>query len=187
RAGACRQLEDAIDTAISLGASKGVVHADSDAVPEVWDHSTIRERIHDSIDRLTTYCKNDDFVVCVENVKSPFIDAADVPALLEKTSAEICLDTGHAHVTGQDASDLAMVIRRWGDRITHVHLNDTRRESDDEHLPVGMGSIEFEALADAMIDANWSGSCTHEIFGFDIEYARYGRERFNELLGTRQC
>jgi inosose dehydratase len=45
----------------------------------------------------------------------------EVDRLLERTGADLCLDTGHLAVGGSDPLD---VVRRAGDRVRHVHLKD---------------------------------------------------------------
>jgi sugar phosphate isomerase/epimerase len=182
REGACRELEAAIDAAVAFGAEKGVVHATSHAHPEKWDHEAIRECIYDSVRRLDEYGRGRDFEVTVENLKTPFFDAGNLPDLFARTDATACLDTGHASITGQNAGAQADLIRTHGDRISHVHLNETRRDDEDEHLPVGIGEFDFETLAEAMRETDWSGTCTHEVYAHDREYVAHGKAAFDELL-----
>jgi len=63
----------------------------------------------------------------------------------------MCLDTGHAFVSGLDAAARAKLLCEHGDRVAHVHLGDTRR-GGDEHLPVGPGRLDFAELAAAMVE-----------------------------------
>ncbi|WP_137283312.1 sugar phosphate isomerase/epimerase family protein [Halorussus salinisoli] len=186
REGANRELEVAIDAAVEMGARKGVFHAVSLAHPEKWDAREMRERICESVRRVDDYANDRGFTACVENLKTPFFDAGDFPDLFERTDAVGCLDTGHAHVTGQTMDEQADLLRDWGDRISHIHVNDTRRDDEDEHLPVGLGKLDFGVLADAIRETDWTGTCTHEVETFDYEYAAYGRDRFDRLLGASE-
>lgn len=181
RDGACRELEAALDTAATLGASKAVFHGTSLAHPEKWANETIREYIYESVARVDAAAREHGIDACVENLKTPFFDAGDFSELFARTDANACLDTGHAHVTGQTLADQAELLREYGDRVSHVHLNDTRRDDTDEHLPVGLGALEFAPLADAMHDTGWSGTCTHELTATGYEYATRGRATFNDL------
>ncbi len=52
------------------------------------------------------------------------------------------LDTGHAHVNGQDPLSLA---EREGERLTEVHLSDNGGSSDD-HLVPGEGDVPLKGL-----------------------------------------
>jgi sugar phosphate isomerase/epimerase len=180
REGACRELEASVDAA--LGADRGVYHGTTLVRPETWDDDTLRENLYATVRRVTDHARDRGFDAVVENLKDPFFDAGDFPDLLAATDANACLDTGHAHVTGQDPTAQATLLRDHGDRVTHVHLNDTRRDETDEHLPVGLGKLDFAPLADAMRETGWSGTVTHELFGFDLEYAAHGKRAFDRLL-----
>jgi sugar phosphate isomerase/epimerase len=184
REGSLRELEASIDTAVELGAEKGVYHATTQVRASKWPHDQVRDCLYESVDRLTEYAEERGFEAVVENVKSPFFDAGDFPDLFAETAATACLDTGHAHVTGQYGSEQADLLCEHGDRVSHVHLNETRTASGDEHLPVGLGKVDFEAIAEGMVEADWSGTCTHEVFTFANEPRAFGKARFDELLSA---
>ena len=64
-------------------------------------------------------------------------------SLLDQDKAlNFTLDTGHAHVNGQDPS---LLMRRAGPRLTEVHLHDNSGESD-EHLVPGEGTANLGPL-----------------------------------------
>lgn len=181
REGALRHVEDAIDAAVELGAEKGVVHARTRAFEHAWDDDHLRDLQFDAVERLQDYGRERGLEVCVENLRTTGVRLEDFPDLLSETDAAICLDTGHAHATGHDGDAQAALLDERGDRVSHVHLNDTR-STDDEHLPVGLGRVDFGSIADTMRETEWSGTCTYEIYGFDLEYAGHGKARFDRLL-----
>jgi len=189
REGACRELEANIDAALEMGAEKGVIHAGSLAEPERWGEEAIIETIQDTAARLTAYGDERGFEVVVENLKG-VVDAGALPELLAEVGPEtqMCLDTGHAYVSGLSGEQQAALVREYGDRISHFHLNDTRIGADDEHLPVGLGKLAFEPLVEALVETNWSGTCTHEVFTYDYAQVSTGKQTFEELLaGARQA
>ena len=51
----------------------------------------------------------------------------EIAAFCEATPAEVglLLDTGHAYAAGADYSE---ILRRFGDRVVHIHLKDVRRD-----------------------------------------------------------
>ncbi len=187
REGALRELEAHVDCAAAMGAERGVYHAASAVYADVWDDGTVVETIHDSARRLHAYGADRGVEVVAENLKGDAVDVHDFPELFERTDAAACLDTGHAHVSGMDLAAQADLLREHGDRIAHVHLNDTRRDDDDEHLPVGLGRLDFAELAAAMVETDWSGTTTHEVFGYDLAYVATGRERFDALLSDARA
>lgn len=184
RLGACRELERSIDAAIDFGATRGVFHASPLAPGDYWRDDVIRNQIRRSVDRVTEYGESRDFLACAENLKGPFFDVGDFEWLLRETDGEVvvCLDTGHAHATGHDEAWQADFLRRWGDQVAHVHLNDTRRPDDDEHLPVGVGMLDFEMLVDTMRETEWIGTCTHEVYAPELGPERFGKEVFDGFL-----
>src|SRR4029077_20103184 len=52
--------------------------------------------------------------------------AEEIAAFCESTREEVglLLDTGHAYAAG---ADYAEILRRFGDRVVHIHLKDVRR------------------------------------------------------------
>lgn len=183
RDGACRQLEAAIDAALGMGVDRGVFHATTFA-NDRWDRGRVYAAVAESVERVHDYGRERGFDACAENLKGEFVDAGDFPDLLERTGGLACLDTGHAHATGHGVEWQADFLREHGDRVAHVHLNDTRRDDTDEHLPVGVGKLDFAPLVEAMVDTGWAGTCTHEVFTPDADHGAvgYGKGRFDELL-----
>jgi inosose dehydratase len=53
--------------------------------------------------------------------------AEEIAAFCEATRPEVglLLDTGHAHAAGADYGE---ILRRFGDRVVHIHLKDVRRD-----------------------------------------------------------
>ena len=175
-------MEAALDAAAAAGVETAVFHADSRVLAEEWDDELVRECIYDAVRRIDDYARERGVEAVVENLKGPFVDAGDFPDLFAETDAAMCLDTGHARATGHDGAWQAEFLRKHGDRVSHVHLNHTRRSDDDEHLPVGLGRVDFGALADAIAETGWTGTCTHELFGFDLRYAAESKRAFDALL-----
>lgn len=181
REGALSELEAAIDVAVELGAKKAIVHAASDAESKHWGTETLQSTVFSALDRLASYGRDRGLEVCAENLKG-ICTASNFPELFDRTPMAACLDTGHAYATGTHGPAQADLIREYPDRISHIHLNDTRLESDDEHLPVGMGQIDFTAIGHALHETNWTGTCCHEIYAFDLASRSLGKAAFDACL-----
>ena len=187
REGACRQLEAAVDTAAACGAETGVFHATTNASPEAWGAETLREWTYDSVRRVDGYAEDAGVTGAVENVKQSYFDAGDFPDLFGATDADACLDTGHAHARGYSGEEQAALVRDHGDRIAHVHLNETRQSDRDEHLPLGHGVVEFAPVARALVETDWSGTCTHEIYSWDLDSRARSKAVFDGLLADARA
>jgi sugar phosphate isomerase/epimerase len=86
--------------------------------------------------------------VVLENLLEP--DPSLMIDLCDRVSSDalrLCLDVGHVNVWSALTPD--EWVRRAGDRIAHVHLHDNRGWRD-EHLPLGQGTIDFDAFFDAL-------------------------------------
>ena len=85
----------------------------------------------------------------------PLLDAAD--------NVDFHLDIGHANVRpyGQP-NRLASLLEAFGDRIAHVHLHDNKGRYDD-HLPLGVGTLDFRDSARRLRATGWDGTLTLEV------------------------
>jgi sugar phosphate isomerase/epimerase len=183
REGSVRAIEDAVDVATALGAEKGVLHAQTGAWRPAWDAEELRPHLVGSVAHLAEYGRDREFEVCVENIPRGLFTTTDVPDVLAEADASMTLDTGHARIDGYDADGMANLVADSG-RVSHVHLNDTRR-ARDEHLAFGSGTIDFATLFDAF-DDDWAGTLSLEVFTLDYDYLAKSKERLDTLLDERR-
>jgi inosose dehydratase len=105
-----------------------------------------------------------------------FVEFEDeIDRLLDATSLDLCLDTGHAAFAGMDAG---AAIATYAPRIAHVHLKDVRadvlRRVRDQKLgfwqaveldvfcPLGEGAVSLPRVLGALADARYTGFATIE-------------------------
>lgn len=105
-----------------------------------------------------------------------FLD--EVEALFDSVDHEclgMCLDTGHLAYAGIDPID---AIRRFGDRIDHVHFKDVDGEvlararaqgwdfwtaiSAGIFCPIGQGTVDFASVVTALGELDFAGTATIE-------------------------
>lgn len=162
REGGVRELRAAIETAADCGAEKGVVHASTSAWPPAWENDALRIHLLSSVRELDGFASEHDFELCVENVPGDFFPSESFSRLFEETEASMTLDTGHARMNGMDSPGMAEFLDTHGNRVSHLHLNDTRAPKD-EHLPFGAGTIDFGEIFEA-IQEDWTGTLSLEVF-----------------------
>jgi len=76
------------------------------------------------------------------------------------------LDTGHVNVTGESLMDYVFQLK---DKLKHIHIDDNDGRSDD-HLPPGMGGINFDPLFNALKKIGYDGYLSVEpSFAFSID------------------
>jgi sugar phosphate isomerase/epimerase len=94
---------------------------------------------------------------------------------LHRQDVGICLDTGHAQLSG----DLHTVVHKLSGHLWMVHASDTRGEFDD-HLAPGRGAVQWGPLVDQLYEVGFRGAVMMEIAGTDdpeatLQCAREGR------------
>ena len=182
REGAVTELVSGMDLASELGAEKVVFHPSSDAWDLGWTDEESRKFVHESLNELVPAALDQGLTPCVENIVSSYYDVTTFPELLEHyPEASMTFDTSHALLAGIDEREMAAFCREYAERIDHLHLVDTRG-GDDEHLPVGMGRIDFATVLDELADVGWSGTATLEIGTEDYDTIALGRNHVEELL-----
>lgn len=181
REGIVRELIAGMDLAADLGASLVVFHPSSDAWELGWTESECREFVHKALDELVPAARERGLVPCLENIVSSYYDVTTFPELLERyPDASMTFDTSHALLAGMGEQEMATFCREYATRIEHLHLVDTR--SGDEHLPVGMGRIEFEPILTALAEADWAGTATLEIGTEDYDTIALGKQHVQDML-----
>lgn len=143
-----KTLEEFVRFGESLNASVITVHPGS-----VHNEALIPQSLHNSVATLKRMVKisGGRLSISVENQtrsrsKYHFPLASTVESLelilAEVEGLRFTLDTGHAHVNGQDSLALA---ERAGASLVEVHLSDNAGASDD-HLFPGEGTARLEGL-----------------------------------------
>lgn len=84
--------------------------------------------------------------------------------LIHDPAVGICIDTGHAHVSGIHTGAF---IRMAGERLKATHIDDNNRDGDN-HLPPFMGSIDWADTMRALREIGYTGD-----FSFELGSHRY--------------
>ncbi len=147
-----RQYLGAIELAHDIGAAVLVVHPGDLRDPRFFaDFARLAE---EALGRLARRAEELGVMLAVENC-GPYhagVDrsAADLRSLITRTGSsnvKACLDVGHAAVN-RNAAELVELLGR---DIVHLHVHDNHGQRD-EHLPVGRGTIDFEAFLPILAD-----------------------------------
>ena len=184
REGAVAELVAGMDLAADLGAETVVFHPSSDAWERGWTGAERRGFVHEALDELVPAALERGLEPCLENVVSSYYVASAFPELLERyPDASMTFDTSHARLAGLSEAEMAAFCRTHGDRIEHLHIADTRR--GDEHLPAGMGQIDFETVLAGLAAVGWAGTATLEVGTEDYDTIALGKQHIVSLLDDR--
>lgn len=115
--------------------------------------------------------------VVFENFKAPFDLVSTHLRLVEEVPGlQLHLDFGHTNL-GRD--DGEAFCSRLGRHIKHVHFSDNR-ETDDHHMPLGVGTIDWKKAVSCLKRIGYDGTITLEVFCNDaavlFEYLEISRK-----------
>lgn len=181
REGAIAELVAGLDLARELGAEKAVFHSSSNAWDLGWSDDELRGFVRDSTREVSEAARERGIEPCAENVIDGPYDVTGFSALLEATDVSMTFDAGHARLAGFDAEASAAFLETHRERVSHVHLSDNRG-GGDEHLPVGMGTIDFSVVLAPLLESGWEGSMTHEVGTTDLSYVEGSQRALEALL-----
>jgi sugar phosphate isomerase/epimerase len=183
REGSVAELLACLDLAHQLGVEKAVFHPSSRAWDLGWNEEDVGSLVLDSVREITAAARERAIVPCVENVIDGPYSIRDFEDLLSATDAAMTFDTGHARLAGFDPTESAAFFDRHRERVSHIHLSDNRG-AGDEHLPVGLGTIDFETTLEPLLDSEWTGTMTHEVGTTRLAYVAAGKQELDELIAS---
>ena len=83
----------------------------------------------------------------------------DLVDTINDPSVGICLDTGHANMSGIEAG---AAVREIGSRLKCTHINDNHDNGKDEHLFPYFGTLDWKDLVRALKEINYEGDFSYE-------------------------
>lgn len=95
-------------------------------------------------------------------------------------------DMGHFFCVGEDP---AALIRRFGSRALHYHLEDIAADRVHFHLPPGEGAMEYGSVFSALRDIRYDGWITIELYPFQHDapaVARKAHETIRPYLQSQR-
>ncbi len=100
-------------------------------------------------------------ILVFENYKTPFDQVSTFKNLLKEVPGlKLHLDFGHTNF-GKDNHEV--FCGELGEHIEHVHFSDNRSRSDD-HMPLGIGTVNWENAVNSLKAAGYNSTITLEIF-----------------------
>ncbi len=113
---------------------------------------------------IAEMAKSHNLTLVLENYIAPFDQVATFERILaEVPGLQLHLDFGHTNI-GRDGYD--QFCRKLGSLIGHVHFSDNRSRTDD-HMPLGVGTINWKQAVQALKSTGYDNTITLEIFCSD--------------------
>ncbi len=181
-----RGVLDTIELGEAIGASLVVVHPTVGTRGPLEERERVRALERESLVRIHERARATGLRVCLENMPSgrAFADKSLASGVMHAVrgldGALATLDVGHANTTTVPPQTMA---RHFGSLIGHVHVHDNRGVQD-EHLEIGLGTIDWKAVAAALVELEYDGILLDE--SLSIEAARRGLARLKTLMEEAQ-
>lgn len=88
---------------------------------------------------------------------------------LDDSNVGICLDTGHANISGLDVAEC---VRKIGPRLHATHINDNYARGLDEHLAPFNGTINWREVLKALREIGYQDDFAYEIQNYTNMYPK---------------
>ncbi|MBN2416258.1 sugar phosphate isomerase/epimerase [bacterium] len=154
---------------------------------ERWTRRKAIQRFIRNMSRVMESCHKHNVVIALENVVpiphgSEFYllgdNIGDLDLIFSEINSEclkFCLDTGHANV----GEGVLPYVEQFQDRLISVHYHDNNT-INDEHLPVGEGTVPWPDLITALGKIAYKGPFISEIRGLEPHEAAIGLKSYFE-------
>lgn len=187
REASLNEVLKSLDVAAELGCFKVVLHPSYMLGLSVFVMEKAREYALESLDAIIEKVDQLGLIICLENMfprTHSLVEPDDFVEIFEKfPKLKLTLDTGHAHIGDKDGSRALDFIKRFPDRISHIHASDNLGE-EDNHLPVGAGTVNFTEIVKAIKEIGYDDTITLEVFSKDRDYLRISREKLETMFAV---
>ena len=123
--------------------------------------------------------------IALENVRNTHI-LMHVLDTIKSPMLGLCYDSGHDYIWSPAPYEL---LSKYSDRLYAVHLHDNMGKNDD-HLPLGQGNVNWDAVKCGILNSMYSGSYTLESDPPEISELLTAQEHlsihFNSALAVLQ-
>jgi inosose dehydratase len=142
------------------------------------------ERLGAALDAVTDIAHAHGLAACYHPHLTTIVESPEeLDRLMALTRIGFCPDTAHLAAGGGDP---AALIRRYPERLRHVHLKDLRRDPL-EFVPLGVGQIDFADVRDALVESGYDGWLVVELDSYDgdpRDAAAHSKTFLDRLLAT---
>jgi sugar phosphate isomerase/epimerase len=185
RAASVQEMLDSLNVAAELNSLKVVLHPAYIAGLGMFVFDKAREYSVESLGAIAERADRLGLTLCLENMfpkTNSLVEPDDFAQVFERfPSLKLTLDAGHAHIGSKSAKRIVEFVTRFPDRLAHIHASDNFGK-EDNHLPIGAGTVDFLKLVKALKGIEYNGTVTFEVFSRDRDYLRVSREKFAAMM-----
>ncbi|MDH3610807.1 MAG: sugar phosphate isomerase/epimerase [Nitrosopumilus sp.] len=141
-------------------------------------------RFRDSLDIILPYAEKKGVLIGIEYEPGLLIEKFnDVKPFIsnEYKNLGVNFDVCHAAVLGEN---IPKIIKKLGPKLFHTHISDCKNKIH-YHLIPGIGEINFKTMYKALLDINYKGFLTAELYPYSTNPEKAAKETimyFNKLM-----
>ncbi|CAA9323684.1 MAG: Inosose dehydratase [uncultured Friedmanniella sp.] len=174
------RVQRACELAQAAGAQRLVVGGGARRASGTTDQDY--ERLARALDRVVDLAEDAGLSATYHPHLTTIVESpTELERLLPQTRIGFCPDTAHLAAGGGDP---AALIRRYPDRVRHVHLKDVRLDPFT-FLPLGQGELDFRDILRAVREAGYDSWLLVELDSYDgdpADAARISKSHLDGLL-----
>lgn len=187
REASLNEVLESLEVAAELQAMKVVLHPSPHRGLSVFVIDQARQYALRSLEAIVGKADQLGVPLCLENMfpqSNSLVNPEDFIEVFERfPQLRMTLDTGHAHIEDKRGTKILAFVERFPDRIYHVHANDNLGK-EDNHLPIGAGTIEFPKVIKALKAKGYDETITLEVFSKDRDYLRLSRDKIANMVAS---
>jgi len=178
-----KRVEKAIETCHELGIRKITVHPPMlTAEARRAEGRRILREFEEAANIFVSTAKRLGCTVMIENLDEEAFTIGDFETLFaEVPELGFTLDIGHANI-GRLENNSIEYLKRFANRLHHIHLSDNLGGYGDLHLPLGAGIIDFTKILREIRAIGYDETITLEVFSPDRTYLQLSREKLAQAL-----
>ncbi len=179
RESASKEIIKCLPIFAEIGASLVNVHLDG-GFPLCKEKDIIAYNI-ESLSKIAEAAQKYGVKIMVEHFRGPFAKAKAIEKILNALpEIGFHLDVGHANLFGS-GNKTELFLKKFHERLVHVHFSDNRGGNEDMHLPIGAGNINWVEVIKTLKKYNYNGTITLEIFSEYREHLLTSKEIIKRL------
>jgi len=180
RKASMNEVLKSLEVAAELGCPKAVLHPSYIMGLGIFVMDQARAYALESLGVIAEKADQLGVYLCLENLfpqTHSLVEPEDFGEIFLKfPSLKLTLDTGHAHIEDIEGKRAVNFIKKFPNRIGHVHISDNLGK-EDNHLPIGAGTVDFSEIVRALKDIGYNDTITLEIFSRDRDYLKISRDK----------
>jgi len=185
RKASLREVLNSLEVAAEIGCLKVVLHPSYIMGLGIFVMDQAKKYALECLDAVTKKAEQLGLLLCIENLFPKIYSLSNPEEFAEIfeifPKLKLTLDTGHAHIGDTEGKRAVTFIETFPDRIAHIHASDNLGK-EDNHLPVGAGTVNFPEIVKALKDIGYDDTITLEIFSKDRDYLKISRDKLAAMF-----